>query len=251
MNSIDLNCDLGEGFGIYSCGEDAAMMELISSANIACGAHAGDPAVMDSTVRLALKHGVAVGAHPGYPDREGFGRRNIRMTPKEIYQMVLYQLGALNAFIQAAGGRMHHVKAHGALYNLATVDEKTAVAITLAIRDFDPALIIYGMFGGKMINAAHDAGIKTAVEAFIERRYNDDGSLLSRDCCGSVLENQQDAIEQGIRLITDGTVKSISGRIISVKAETVCLHGDNPSALDLARNFRNYCEKESICIKCL
>ena len=249
MKMIDLNCDMGEAFGNYTMPNDEKLMDYISSANIACGFHAGDPAVMQQTVALALKKGVAIGAHPGLPDLQGFGRREMMITPNEAYQLTLYQIGALSGFVKAAGSKLHHVKAHGALYNMAAKDTALAKAIVQAVYDFDPGLILYALAGSKMIDEAEKKGIVTASEVFADRSYQDDGLLTLRAADNALITNEEDAINQVLGFALNQEVNSINGNRIAVKAETVCLHGDGEHAVAFAKLIAERLKKEGIAIK--
>jgi 5-oxoprolinase (ATP-hydrolysing) subunit A len=249
MKMIDLNCDMGEAFGSYPMPNDEKLMDYISSANIACGFHAGDPAVMQQTVALALKKGVAIGAHPGLPDLQGFGRREMKITANEAYQLTLYQIGALNAFVKAAGGKLHHVKAHGALYNMAAKDAVLAKAIVQAVHDFDPSLILYALAGSKMIVEAEKQGIATASEVFADRSYQDDGLLSPRSAHNALIASEEDAINQVLGFALNREVKSVNGNRIAVKAETVCLHGDGEHAVAFAKLITERLKNESIIIR--
>ncbi|HPH97499.1 MAG TPA: 5-oxoprolinase subunit PxpA [Anaerolineaceae bacterium] len=227
MAAIDLNSDLGESFGAYRLGDDAAMMPLITSANVACGFHAGDPLVMAATLRLARAAGVAVGAHPGYPDLQGFGRRDMDLTPEEAEACVLYQLGALAAFARAEGVDLVHVKPHGALYNQAARSPALAAAVARAVARFSPGLILVGLAGSALITAGREAGLRVAAEAFPDRAYNPDGSLRSRRLPGAVLEAPAEVAAQALNLAQNG----VNGQPV----DTLCLHGDNPAAVEHAR----------------
>ncbi|CAH0268088.1 hypothetical protein SRABI27_03410 [Pedobacter sp. Bi27] len=249
MKMIDLNCDMGEAFGNYTMPNDEKLMDYISSANIACGFHAGDPAVMQQTVALALKKGVAIGAHPGLPDLQGFGRREMKISPNEAYQLTLYQMGALSGFVKAAGSKLHHVKAHGALYNMAAKDAALAKAIVQAVYDFDPGLILYALAGSKMIDEAEKRGIVTASEVFADRSYQDDGLLTPRSADNALITNEEDAINQVLGFALNQEVNSINGNRIVVKAETVCLHGDGEHAVAFAKLIAERLKKEGIAIK--
>jgi len=249
MKIIDLNCDMGEAFGGYAMPNDEKLMDYISSANIACGFHAGDSSIMQQTVTLALKKGVAVGAHPGLPDLQGFGRREMKISPNEAYQFTLYQIGALSGFVKAAGSKLHHVKAHGALYNMAAKDTALANAIVKAVFDFDPGLILYALAGSKMITEAEKYGIATASEVFADRSYQDDGLLTPRSADYALITNEDDAVNQVLGFALKQEVKSISGNHIAVKAETVCLHGDGKHAVEFAKLIALRLKKEGIMIK--
>jgi UPF0271 protein len=229
---------MGESFGRYSLGNDQALMPYVSSANIACGLHAGDPLVLDRTVRLAKEHGVGVGAHPGHPDLQGFGRRAIQLSPEEAEAFVLYQIGALAAFAKANGAELVHVKTHGALYNQAAQDRPLADALARAITRFSRQLIMVGLANSLLIEAGIEAGLPVAREAFADRAYEVDGSLRSRRLPGAVLHDPADAAAQVVRIARDGVVVAYTGEEISVQAETICLHGDTPTAIDIAQAVR-------------
>jgi UPF0271 protein len=232
---IDLNADAGESFGAWSLGADRELFTFISSANIACGWHAGDPAVMERTVALALGAGLALGAHPGYPDIQGFGRRSMSMSDEEIYGAVLFQIGALSAFALAAGTRLRHVKAHGALYNDAARSPLAAKAIARAVAAFDPGLMLVGLPSSEMERAAGEFGLAYSREFFADRGYRDDGSLVPRSEPGALIHDEVICVERVLRMVREGTVISVTGREIPVRADTVCLHGDNPEAIAFAR----------------
>lgn len=238
MISIDLNADLGESFGRYTLGMDEEIMEVISSANIACGFHAGDPMVMERTVRLAAEAGIAIGAHPGFPDLMGFGRRNMAVSPEEARAYILYQLGALDAFLRPMGIRMRHVKPHGALYNMAAADEQLARAICGAVKDFDPELRLVGLSGSLLIRAAEKTGLRAISEVFADRAYEADGSLVSRRKPGAIISDEREALRRVIRMVKEGKVKAINGEEIAIRAESVCVHGDGEKALLFAKSIR-------------
>lgn len=244
--TIDINCDMGESFGAWSMGGDAAVLPLVTSANVACGFHAGDPSVMLSTVKAALALGVAVGAHPGLPDLQGFGRREMAVTPEEAYGFILYQIGALAAVAKAAGGRLAHVKPHGALYNRAARDLGIAQAIAAAVRDFDPSLILVGLSGSRILEAARDAGLKGASEVFADRAYEPDGSLTPRSRPGALVVDEEEAAARVARMVLEGKVRSTAGSDVEVRADTVCLHGDHPGAPAFARRLRRALEAAGI-----
>jgi UPF0271 protein len=237
MMSIDLNCDMGESFGAYRIGEDEKIIPYISSANIACGFHAGDPLVMDRTVQLAKEHGVAVGAHPGFPDLLGYGRRILETFSGEVRRYVLYQVGALAAFCRVNNVKLQHVKPHGALYNLAAGDEKTAREIIEAVMDYDPELILVALSGSRLAEMATSAGLRVAREVFPDRAYLADGRLAPRLLPGSVIHEVEQVRERVVRLITRGTMISIEGQEIELKADTLCIHGDTPGAWMLAKTI--------------
>jgi UPF0271 protein len=239
QRSIDLNADLGEGFGRYRIGNDEELLSVVSSANIACGFHAGDPLTMRETVAAAIARGVAIGAHPGYPDLMGFGRRELGASPDEIGSYVVYQVGALRAVCAAQGARLRYVKAHGALYNRAVTDRAVAAAIATAVRAVDPTLVMLGLAGSALIDAGREAGLRTASEAFADRAYAGDGSLVPRTQPGAVLHTIDAAVGQGIRLARDGRVRIVDGRDLEVHADSICVHGDTPGAIELVRSLRN------------
>jgi UPF0271 protein len=239
---IDLNCDLGESFGRYTLGNDAAIMPYITSANIACGFHAGDPGVMGATVRLAKQHGVAIGAHPGWPDLQGFGRRAMQLPPAEVEALVLYQIGALAAFAKAEGLALQHVKPHGALYNQAAAEIELAQAIAQGVKRFSPDLVLVGLAGSRLVEAGRALGLRVADEAFPDRAYNPDGTLKPRSEPGAVLDAPQQVAENALRLAREGV--RIAG--LNLPVETLCLHGDHPGAVENARLVRDRLEKEGI-----
>ncbi|MEO6344339.1 MAG: 5-oxoprolinase subunit PxpA, partial [Dokdonella sp.] len=228
--SIDLNCDLGESFGAWTMGADAAVMPWISSANIACGFHAGDPDTMRRTLELAVRAKVAVGAHVSLPDLVGFGRREMRVSPDETYAMTLYQIGALAGFARAAGTRLRHVKPHGALYNMAARDALLASAIAQAVRDFDARLILVGLCASELTRAGQRVGLDVAQEAFTDRRYEDDGSLTPRREADAVITDIDVAVAQALSIVTRGEVTSRSGAKHALVADTLCVHGDRTDA---------------------
>jgi 5-oxoprolinase (ATP-hydrolysing) subunit A len=238
MKKIDLNCDMGESFGAWQMGADAEIMPLITSANIACGFHAGDPATIRKTVRLALDHGVAVGAHPSLPDLQGFGRRPMKITPDEMYDLVLYQSGALEAFVRAAGARLHHVKCHGALYNMAATDEGLSSAMARAVKDLGGEVILYALSNSLMMKIAKQQGLRVAGEVFGDRSYQDDGTLTPRGRPGAMIEDEKKAVAQALAMIEDGQVTAQSGKRVPVAPDTLCLHGDQPGAVLFAKALR-------------
>ena len=248
MRHVDLNCDLGESFGAFTIGADAELMSTISSANVACGFHAGDPAVMRRTVRMAREAGVAVGAHPGLPDLVGFGRRDMRVTPHEVEDMVLYQVGALRAIASAEGVALRHVKAHGALYNMAARDRGLAEAIARAVRAVDPALILFGLAGSEMLRAASAAGLPTAAEGFADRTYEPDGSLTPRAQAHALLQDQGSVVRRAVRMASQDSVVTTDGSEIVMRVDTMCIHGDTPGAPELARAVRAGLERAGIAI---
>lgn len=234
---IDLNCDLGEtGINGVSA-NDAAIMPWITSANIACGLHAGDPEGISATIRLALQHGTAIGAHPGYPDREGFGRMPMKLSSSALESTLTYQIGAVKTMTEFAGGRLNHVKPHGALYNAAAIDRETADIIAGTVRRIDPALILYGLSGSALAQAAESIGLSFASEVFADRAYLDDGTLAPRHIPGAVLHDTGQVIARAIRMVIHQEVETISGKVIPLRADTLCIHGDHPMAPMLAKEL--------------
>lgn len=248
---IDLNCDLGESFGCYKIGMDSEVIKFISSANVACGFHASDPVVMAETVKLAKENGVSVGAHPGFPDLVGFGRRNIDVSAKELKAMVQYQIGALKAFCAAGGIKMSHVKPHGAMYNMAAKDASMAFAIAEGIAEVDPSLVLLGLSGSKLLEAAGKAGLKCASEVFADRAYEEDGSLVARSKSGAVITDAEEAISRVICMVKHGKVKAVTGKEISISPDSVCVHGDNPKALGFVKLIHERLAAEGIKIESL
>ncbi len=238
MLSVDLNCDLGESFGNYVIGNDEKVLDYVTSVNIACGFHAGDPVVMEKTVKMAIEKGVAIGAHPGYPDLMGFGRRNISISNEEARAYMIYQIGALKAFVESYGGRLQHVKPHGALYNTAAKDYKLAKILAEAVYDIDKDLILMGLSNSQLIRAAKDVGLRVSNEVFADRAYNDDGSLVSRKLEGAVIHDTEICVGRVLNMIKKGTVKSIDGTDIEIKANSICVHGDNSMAVEFAKILR-------------
>jgi UPF0271 protein len=243
---IDINCDMGESFGVYGLGEDEEIIRCITSANIACGFHGGDPMVMDKTVRLAKLHNVAVGAHPGYPDLIGFGRRKIETLPGEIRNYVLYQIGATAAFAVAAGMELQHVKLHGALYNLAARNERAAAEVIEAVKSYDPDLCVYALAGSMFVEMARAADLKVVQEAFADRAYTGDGRLAPRGIAGAVIDDPQEVCERVLKLAKTGTVMSLEGDDIHVNVDSLCVHGDTPGAWKIAKTVREALEGAGI-----
>ena len=241
---IDLNADLGEG-----AGNDEALLALVSSANIACGWHAGDAKTMQQCVRWAMRNGVAIGAHPSFPDRENFGRSTMHLPPEEITANVLYQIGALAAIVKAEGGTLAHVKPHGQLYNQAVKEPELAEAIVDAVRRFDPSLKFFGLAGSGMIDAARRAGLTPVEEVFADRGYMPDGSLVPRSQPGALIEDEEASLAQTLALVRDHQVRAVDGSTVSVNAQTVCLHGDGAHALAFARRIRDRLTAEGIAIR--
>ncbi len=235
-SKIDFNCDMGESFGIYKMGFDEEVIKHITSANIACGFHAGDPQWMRHTVKLAEENGVAIGAHPSFPDMNGFGRRNMNATPDEVRNDVTYQVGALQAF--TGGKKLQHVKPHGAMYNMAVNDESLGQAICQAILDVDPDMVLVALAESRWVKLAEDMGLRVAREIFADRALNSDGTLVSRSKPGSVIHNVDQLVERSIRMVTEGKAVSIDGDLIDVQADSLCLHGDTPGAVEMAKAIR-------------
>ncbi|MFC5528623.1 LamB/YcsF family protein [Cohnella yongneupensis] len=249
MNEIDLNADLGEGFGLYAFGSDDELLASISSANIACGYHAGDPHQMRATVERCLERGIAIGAHPGLPDRLGFGRREMQVTPGEASDFVLYQTGALQAFVRAAGGKLCHVKLHGALYHMASTDQALAEAIAGAVYRFDPSLLLFGLPGSRLETAATECGLGFVPEGFADRTYRRDGRLASRQLPGAVWHEDEKAVAQAISLVKQGEAATIDGGSVVMRVRTICLHGDTPNAAQSAKRIRQALLAEGIIIQ--
>ncbi len=238
MISIDLNCDMGESFGAWRMGSDAEIMNYVSSVNVACGFHAGDATVMRQTVEAAAKKNIAIGAHPSFPDLQGFGRREMKMSEQEIFDVVIYQISALNGICRASGAKMRHVKPHGALYNSAAINQPIAAAIVRAVKAFDETLSFYGLSSSYLISEAEKIKLKTVSEVFADRTYQTDGTLTPRVQSNALIENERDSIAQILQMIKTQTVTTVDGQIIPIKAETVCIHGDAPRAARLARAIR-------------
>lgn len=249
MYQIDLNSDLGESFGAYKMGRDEEVIPLISSANIACGFHAGDPDIMNKTVALCKKNGTKVGAHPGFADLSGFGRRNMSMSPEEVRNMITYQVGALDAFCKSHQIRLHHVKPHGALYNMAAKDKVLARAICQGIYQYDPSLILLGLAGSEMITQAREIGLPYAQEIFADRNYEDDGSLVPRRRENAMIHDEDEAVARVIEMIKTHTVKSVNGKVIPICPDSVCVHGDSEKALLFVQKIRSAFERENIYIR--
>ena len=241
---IDMNCDMGESFGMYKMGLDEEIIRHVSSANIACGFHAGDPTWMRTTVQLAEENGVAVGAHPSYPDLVGFGRRNMNATADEVKCDVAYQLGALQAF--TAGKRLQHVKPHGAMYNQAVDDADLARAICEAALEFDPGIILVALAGSQWVETAAEMGMKVAPEIFADRALNADGTLVSRSKPGAVLHDVGEVVERSVQMVTEGVATAITGERIEVEASSICIHGDTPGAVEMAAQVRQGLESSGV-----
>ena len=248
---IDLNADIGESFGIYKTGSDEHLLRTITSGSIACGFHAGDPAVMRHTVRLAVRAGVSIGAHPSFPDLAGFGRREMSIDPSEIADLVLYQIGALGAIAKAEGAVLRHVKPHGALYNMSVRRADIAVAIARATASFDADLVLVGLPGSELLSAGSRLGLRVAAEAFADRSYEGDGSLTPRRLAEAVLTEPERAAERAVRMVRDGQVVARDGSTFSVKVDTICVHGDTPGAAEIAAAVRRGLEEAGCTVAAL
>lgn len=240
---------MGEAFGAWAMGNDNALMKLISSANIACGFHAGDATTMRKTAQMAIEYNVAVGAHPAFPDLQGFGRRNMQLSPQEVYDICIYQIGAMFGTVRALGGKLHHVKPHGALYNMAAKDAALAKAIAEAAKAVHPDLIFYGLSGSFLISEAEKIGLKTASEVFADRSYQNDGSLTPRTESNALIESTKEAVNQVIMLIEKQCVISTDGKEVPLKADTICIHGDGNHAVKFAEELKNALLSRNIFIK--
>ena len=249
MYCIDLNCDLGESFGAYKIGKDEDIIPLITSANVACGAHAGDPDVMAKSADLCKSCGISMGAHPGFFDLMGFGRRNMAVSPAEAKNLIIYQVGALDAFAKSRGISLSHVKPHGALYNMAAKDERLAMAIAEGIYSYNPKLILLGLSGSEMLRAAEKIGLPYAGEVFADRAYEDDGTLVARSKPGAMIKDEEEAVSRVIRMIKEHRVTSISGKDVEISPDSVCVHGDSEKALLFVRKIREALISEGIQIK--
>lgn len=246
MYRVDLNSDLGESFGRYTLGMDDKIIPLITSANVACGYHASDPVVMNKTIEMAKEAGIRVGAHPGFPDLMGFGRRNMNVSPAEAKAYVLYQLGALDAFCKAHGVKMQHVKPHGALYNMAAKDYTLSKAICEAIKEYDDSLIVMALSGGELVHAAKDLGLRVALEVFADRAYEEDGTLVARTKEGAMITDEEEAIRRVIRMVKEQKVTAITGKDIPIKADSICVHGDGVKALAFVERIKKALQDEGI-----
>jgi len=248
MKKIDLNCDMGESYGAWKMGADAEVMPYITSANIACGFHAGDPATIRKTVAIAVDKGVAVGAHPSLPDLMGFGRRAMKVSPQEMYDLILYQAGAVEAFARAAGAKLHHVKCHGALYNMAAMDEGLSEAMVRAVRDLGPGVILYCLSRSRNFDIAKKAGMPVAGEVFADRGYSDDGTLAPRDKPGGMIVDPEASVKQVLGMIEGGYVTSLAGKRVPVSPDTLCIHGDQPGAVTFAKKLRETFKEKGISV---
>lgn len=243
---VDLNCDMGESFGPYTIGNDEEILKTITSANIACGFHAGDPTTMRKTVRMALERNVGIGVHPGLQDLSGFGRREMAITPIEAFDLVVYQIGALSAFVQAEGGRVQHVKPHGALYNMAATSRELSEAIAEAIYKVNPELILFGLAGSELVKAGERIGLKVANEVFADRTYQSDGTLTSRKESNALITDHETAIRQIVRMVKEGKVTATDGTDVTIQADTICIHGDGKTALEFAKVIPGALQNEGI-----
>ena len=249
MKTIDLNCDMGESFGTYVLGYDEQAMPFVTSINVACGFHASDPDNMAKTLKLARQNGTAVGAHPGFPDLVGFGRRALAMTPAEVKHAVMYQIGALDAFCRAEGIKMQHVKAHGALYNMAEKDLSFGLAIAEGIKAVNPDLYMLCLANSLMVTAAQQTGLAFVAEAFADRAYTEEGTLVPRKIAGSVIHDVQEVVARVVRMVKAGTVISLSGKEVPIDAQTICVHGDTPGAVEMVKAIRVALEREGVQLK--
>ena len=248
---IDINSDLGESFGAYSIGDDAGLMRAITSANVAAGFHAGDPSVLRETIRLAKTSGVAVGAHPGFPDLVGFGRRELNVTPREAEDFVLYQVAAVAGVAAAEGVKVQHVKPHGALFNMAVRNAELSAAIARAVAAFDRHLILFGLPGSEILNAGRAAGLRVAAEVFADRAYEPDGSLASRRKAGSVIHDPDAVVARAVRMVKERTVVATDGSAVALEADTICVHGDTPGSDALAARIRAGLEAAGVTVKAI
>jgi UPF0271 protein len=249
MYTIDLNADLGESFGAYNIGQDSELLQWITSANIACGLHAGDPIVMERTVGLAQQRGIAIGAHPGFPDLQGFGRRNMVLAPMEVKAFLLYQIGALAAFVRSAGATLHHVKPHGALYTMAARDRNLARAIAEAVSVFDPNLSLMALAGSQMVEEGHALGISTIEEAFADRGYDKEGNLIPRSQPGAIIRDPQVVAIRAVQMIRSGFVQAVTGEQVPLSFQSLCIHGDNPNACAIAQAVHQAMVEEGIVLQ--
>ncbi|MCF6095064.1 LamB/YcsF family protein [Microaerobacter geothermalis] len=246
---VDLNSDLGESFGHYRIGNDEKVLDFVTSANIACGYHAGDHNVMHRTVKMAVEKGVGLGAHPGLPDLIGFGRRPMEVSPEDVYNFTIYQVGALQAFARLYGQRLQHVKPHGALFNMASKDPVIAKAIVQAVYDLDKELILFGLAGSELVKAGQEAGLQVAQEVFADRTYQPDGTLTSRTQLNAMIHEPEEAIARVIRMVTEGKVTAVDGTDLDIQADTICVHGDEPQALVFVQRLRHVLQKNGIDVK--
>ena len=249
MPTIDINSDLGESFGAWSMGDDDAMLDIVTSANVACGFHAGDPAGILRTLKAAAAKNVTIGAHVAYPDKVGFGRRNMDLTSDELTADVIYQIGALQSLAKAAGTSVRYVKPHGALYNTIAHDRRQALAVIAAIRAIDPTLILVALAGSDLIELARNEGLQCVAEAFADRAYTPQGTLVSRREPGAVLHDPQLVAQRMLRLVEDGTIEAIDGSRTRIQADSICVHGDSPAAVEMARELRRVLEHANLSLR--
>ena len=248
---IDINSDMGESFGAYTIGHDAGLLTAITSANVAAGFHAGDPSVLRETIRAAVAHRVAVGAHPGFPDLVGFGRRELNVTPREAEDLVLYQVAAVAGVAAAEGTRLQHVKPHGALFNMAVHDATLSAAIARAVAAFDKSLILFGLPGSEILKAGRAAGLRVAAEVFADRAYEPDGTLASRRKPGAVIHDSDVVVARAVRMVTDRTVVATDGSVVPLEADTICVHGDTPGSDVLAARIRAGFERAGVIVQAI
>ncbi|MCK9817644.1 LamB/YcsF family protein [Pseudomonas sp. MAFF 302046] len=249
MRAIDLNSDLGESFGAWSMGDDAAMLDVVTSANVACGFHAGDPAGILRTLKAAVAKNVTIGAHVAYPDKVGFGRRNMDVASDELTADVIYQIGALQSLAKAAGTSVRYVKPHGALYNTIAHDRRQALAVIEAIRAIDPTLVLVALAGSELIELARNEGLQCVAEAFADRAYTPQGTLVSRREPGAVLHDPKLVAQRMLRLVEDGTIEAIDGSRTRIQADSICVHGDSPAAVEMARELRRVLENANLSLR--
>ncbi len=249
MTAVDLNCDMGEGFGAWKMGNDAEMMGYVSSINVACGFHAGDASTIRKTIELAVKNGVAIGAHPSFPDLQGFGRREMSLSNEDIFDIVVYQVSAVKGICEVLGTNLNHVKPHGALYNQAAKDSRVARAIANAVCAVDRDLMFYGLSGSEMIKEAESAGLRTASEVFSDRTYRKDGSLTPRTESNALIRNSKEAVLQVMQMVADSSVTATTGETIPIKADTICIHGDGENAVQFAKLINESLVQTGIRIK--
>ena len=234
---LDINCDMGESFGAYRLGNDYEILDYVTSINVACGFHAGDPMIMRQTVKHAIEKNVKIGAHPGYPDLQGFGRRNMDFTPSEIYNMIIYQVGALRGFVDVEKGELHHIKPHGALYNQSANDLDKAKAVIDAVYDMNREFVLYCLSGSLIAKLARDKGLTVYEEAFSDRNYNEDGTLVPRSCEQALITNEDEMFEHVKGILLSNEVRTLQKKVIKINAQTLCIHGDGAHALQFAHRI--------------
>ncbi|MCP8617838.1 5-oxoprolinase subunit PxpA [Salirhabdus salicampi] len=249
MTKVDLNCDLGESYGIFKLGNDEEVLQYVSSANVACGFHAGDHNVMNHTVQLAKKYGVSIGAHPGFLDLHGFGRREMNVPPNEIFNLVVYQIGALQAVASIHNVSVNHVKPHGALYNLAAKNKEVAEAVAEAVKQVNPNLVLFALPNSQLMKAGKDRGVKVASEVFADRTYQPDGTLTPRTMPNAMIHDSEEAAMQVIKMVTEGKVTAVNGEQVAVEANTICVHGDGPKALQFVMQLKQTLEEHNVIIE--